>query len=500
MKLKRLLHKIYRDKIPARFEDLEIIAIHCDSRQVENNSLFVALPGHQCDGSDFIPDAIKKGAAVIVHNRPSYEGQDHNDICFLKVTDLSLFWKKIIQRFYGDPSQKVKTIGVTGTNGKTTITYLLESIIKESGKNCGVIGTVNYRLGKKVMIAKNTTPGLLDNQRHLAYLAEEGIEYCAMEVSSHALEQGRVGLIDFAAAIFSNLTGDHLDYHKDMECYFKAKSLLFTQLSGDAVAVINVDDHYGLRLKRLMKSKTITYGLKSLSDVTAEDIRLTLSGSTFTLKWPQGKTKIVTPLIGLHNVYNILAAASACLSQGFDTNAIKKGIERLYAVPGRLEQLRCGQDFYVFVDYTHTEDALKNVLTSLRRASDSKIILVFGCGGNRDKTKRPKMGKLAGELADWTILTSDNPRQEDPQAIVEDIKFGFGHNNYQVILDRKAAIKQSLTLANRGDIVLIAGKGHENYQIFKDRTIPFDDREVVKEIFGENLSYGTKARNDGQSL
>lgn len=485
MKLKELLKNIIEIDLPENFTLKEIPTIVCDSRCMVKDSLFVTLPGTNAHGIHFIDEAIQKGAAVVVteHKFVIPILEKNKNICVLGVNDPVKFLKEIMVRFYGDPSQKVKTIGVTGTNGKTTITYLLESIFTQAQQRCGVIGTINYRIGKKILSSKNTTPGLIENQMYLSELAREGIKYCAMEVSSHALDQGRVDLIDFSTAIFTNLTGDHLDYHRDMEQYFRAKSILFKHLLSKAGAVINVDDRYGPRLMETTKAKVLTYGIVHPADVRAVEIKMKLTGSEFMVISPQGRFPIKTRLIGEHNIYNILACTAAVLSQGLGVEQIKKGVEALESVPGRLEKVAGPADLHVYVDYAHTEDALKNVLRSIKRVSLSRIILVFGCGGNRDKTKRPKMGKAASLLADWSIVTSDNPRNEDPEAIIAEIAGGFLKENYEVMIDRREAIVKALSLAQKNDVVLIAGKGHENYQIFKDQTISFDDREVVRSYF-----------------
>ncbi|HOW34817.1 MAG TPA: UDP-N-acetylmuramoyl-L-alanyl-D-glutamate--2,6-diaminopimelate ligase [Candidatus Omnitrophota bacterium] len=485
MKLKKLLNGIDGVELPECFAALSVESISCDSRDIQKNSLFVAVKGPISDGADFVVSAISKGAKIIAKEKGRGDTDDfaNKDVCILIVKDSKKFLRDVLMRFYGDPSQKVRTIGITGTNGKTTISYLFESILRQAGKKCTVIGTVNYRLGGKVIPSKNTTPGIVDNQRYLSEMAREGIDYCVMEVSSHALDQGRVDAIDFKVGVFTNLTGDHLDYHKTMEEYFTAKALLFSRLSKDSCAVINIDDEYGVRLLPMTRANSITYALNHKADVTAENIVLNFSQTAFTLKTPQGRIPIQTKLIGRHNIYNILSAAAGCFGEGISLEGIRDGIENLSVVPGRLEQVVCGQDFNVFVDYAHTEDALKNVLTNLRAVSKAKIIVVFGCGGDRDKTKRPKMGRVAGRLADWCILTSDNPRSEDPQSILEQVTSGFQERNYEVISDREAAIKKALISAKKGDIVLIAGKGHETYQIFKDKTIDFDDREVVRNFF-----------------
>ncbi len=489
MKLKDLLEDIVEADICEHFALKDIRAIACDSRCVVQGGLFVTLPGTKTHGIHFIDEAIQKGAAVIVseHEFVSQISLQDKNVCVLGVNEPSKVLKEILVRFYGHPSQKVQTIGVTGTNGKTTITYLLESILTQTQERCAVIGTVNYRIGKKVLPSKNTTPGLVENQIYLSELAEEGIKYCMMEVSSHALNQGRVELIDFSTAIFTNLTGDHLDYHRDMEQYFQAKSILFKRLSAQANAIINTDDGYGQRLIEMTKGRVLTYGIIRPADVRAVDIQMRLTGSQFTVIFPEGSCTIKTRLTGQHNIYNILACAASAFAQGINLDQIKNGVEALRLVPGRLEKMEGPVDFHVYVDYAHTEDALKNVLTSIKKVSSSKIILVFGCGGNRDKTKRPQMGKAASLFADWSIVTSDNPRQEDPEAIIEEISQGFIKENYEVLADRQEAITKALSLAQKNDVVLIAGKGHENYQIFKDQTIHFDDGEVVRNYFAAHV-------------
>ncbi len=488
MQLKDLLKDVAPTAIPLKWAKADITGISCDSRTVKPQNIFVALKGHDQNGDKFAADAIGRGAAVIVAADDFNDSSDlSSQVFLLKVKDPQSFLKKILKRFYGDLTAQVKVMGVTGTNGKTTITYLLENILRADGKSSGVIGTINHRIGNRILDSKNTTPGIVENQIYLSMLAQEKIPYCVMEVSSHGLEQGRVDLIDFTTGIFTNLTGDHLDYHKTMDNYFLAKSILFKGLHQNAFAVINVDDAYGRRLTTMTKAKVVSYGLTSKADVYATDINLQLHRTSFVLNAPAGKRKIETTLIGQHNIYNILAAAASCLTQDISLSTIKKGVELLKAVPGRLEQVTCGQDFSVFVDYAHTHDALENVLQSLKKVSRAKIIVVFGCGGNRDKTKRPKMGTVADRLADWTIVTSDNPRNEDPSLIVNEIVEGFTKGNYEVVLDRETAIHKALSLAGRNEVVLIAGKGHEAYQIFKNETIHFDDREVVKNYFASKV-------------
>ncbi len=464
--------------------DIEVTAVWDDSRRVTKGSLFAALPGPSAKGEDFIPQAVQKGARVIVISKDVQGVRDaqYPGVLIIRVADSRRAFREVVERFYRHPSREVCAWGVTGTNGKTTITYLLESILKTMGRPCGVVGTVNYRVAGKIVPSKNTTPGFLDNQIFLRGLADQGIGHSVMEVSSHALAQGRVDLIDFRGAIFTNLTGDHLDYHKTMENYFLAKAGLFTGLSPQSFAVINADDEYGQRLVGMTKARVMTYGVKSAADVKAEIDEFGLRGTRFTVKFSGEKMTFKTDFIGLHNVYNILAAFAAGLGAGFPAKRIEEGIEALHHVPGRLERVDVGQDFFIFIDYAHTDDGLKNVLESLQAVRHKRLIVVFGCGGDRDRTKRPRMGRIASELADHSILTSDNPRSEEPDAIIQQIVPGFLQQTYEVIPDREKAIERALSIAQKGDIVLLAGKGHETYQVLKDQTIDFVERDIVTHI------------------
>jgi len=487
MRLRELLNGIYSKALPASYQDFEVRTVSCDSREKQENGLFVALAGTKLNGEDFIKDALAQGAKIIAKQGGTGKLKNFSipdNICILEVDDPKQFLYCIGQKFFGNPTGKINSIGITGTNGKTTITYLIESIIHAYSRHCGVIGTVNYRIGEKILPAKNTTPGFLDIQRYLAQLVDLKIDYCVMEASSHALHQGRLEGIHFSAGIFTNLTQDHLDYHKTMEDYFNAKALLFKDLSSTAVSVINVDDEYGQRLRPLTKSQVITYAIDGHADVRAQNISYHLSGSHFEIVFPKGKISIHTRFIGKHNIYNILAAFAWGFSQGLDPQIICQGIEGLIHVPGRLEAVDNDKGIFIFIDYAHTEDGLVNVLKALRAVKSEKIILVFGCGGDRDRTKRPKMARAACELADFSIVTTDNSRSEDPQAIIDEVIAGFSKRNYEICVDRKEAIGRALKLAQKDQVVLIAGKGHEDYQILKDRTIAFNEREIVKELLG----------------
>lgn len=454
-----------------------------DSRSVRSGDLFVAFRGYGADGYVFIGDALAKGAAAVVSEK-DFNAPD--DIVKILVEDIRKALPVMADNFYGHPSRRMKMVGITGTNGKTTITYLIESVLRAARKEPGVIGTINYRALGKVTPAVNTTPGPLELQSILAGMAQASVTHVVMEVSSHALDQGRVDSILYDAAVFTNITPEHLDYHKTVEDYFKAKAGIFERLKGGGVAILNTDDPRVASLKGATLKRTITYGLTGNPDIMARDIGLSLDGSRFCVVTPKGVFNVSSPLVGRYNVSNILAATAVCYDAGLDFETIKRGIETLKNVPGRLEAVECDRPFKVFVDFAHTEDALYNMLSMIREVSKAPVVTVFGCGGNRDKTKRPLMGKVACKLSDRVIITSDNPRFEEPDAIIGDILAGVKgcFLNYETEPDRRKAIGKALSIAGDGSIVVIAGKGHENYQIVKDKVLHFDDREVVKEKLG----------------
>ena len=481
MTLKELTEGLPVRGLSPEKETVPVTHLSSDSRKVKTGSLFVALPGTTTDGARFIEDAVERGAGIIVSSTLVAPEKRRAGILYLCTEDPGYFLRQIALRFFHNPSKDIRVIGVTGTNGKTTVTFLLEAILHEAEHSCSVIGTVNYRIGEHILPAQNTTPGFLDTQELLAAIRDDGVEYCLIEVSSHALDQGRVDHVDFKVAVFTNLTSDHLDYHQTRQNYFEAKAKLFRELSPEATAVINADDDYGPKLFSRTKANIITYGLHKNADVRAADIQLELSGTTFKLITREGEMMMRTPLVGEFNISNILAATAAALSEGIPLERIKNGIERMRQVPGRLERMDCQEDFSVFIDYAHTQDALEHVLRAIRQTSDGRIILVFGCGGDRDRTKRPEMGYVASQLANFSFITSDNSRSEDPQAIIEEIRAGFEGDHYRIIVDREEAIHEALNMAQKGDIVLIAGKGHEEYQIFKDRTIKFNERQIIRQ-------------------
>ncbi len=481
MKLKDLLKDIYSFEIEEHFQLYDIHGISCDSRDAQEGGIFVAIRGSGVDGADFIDEAISKGAVAVAIDQNEVINSFNKNVCILKVENTRKFLAEAAGQIYNFPWEQINCFGITGTNGKTTISYLIESILKSAQRKCGVIGTINCHYSGQVIPINNTTPSIVDICHYLTDMKIRNVRDCIMEVSSHALDQDRVLGIDFKTAIFTNLTQDHLDYHQSMESYFLAKSKLFSTLSKDSCAVINTDDVWGQKMIERTQAKVITYGIDRQADIMASDISLALNGSRFILKTNDVHSEFETTLIGRHNIYNILAAVAACLNYGVSFEDIQSGIEYLNFISGRLEPIIEDQNFFIFVDYAHTDDALKNVLQTLQDVKTGKLIVVFGCGGDRDKTKRIKMGAVASALSDFAIITNDNPRSENPQEIAHKISSGFDHDRYLMILDRREAIKKAFSMAEKNDIVLIAGKGHENYQILKHETIHFDDRQAARE-------------------
>jgi len=477
------------------YRDVEVLGITQDSRRVKPGYLFFACAGTNADGHSFIPSAVRNGAAAVIAERKEILPCT---VPLLVVSDTRACLADVSAHFYGHPSRDVDVIGVTGTNGKTTTTYLIRSIFGAAGQECGVLGTISYRIGARNIPAEVTTPGSFDIQRFLAEMSHEGITKAAIEVSSHALDQSRVRGVVFKCAIFTNLSGEHLDYHRTMEAYEQAKSRLFLELPDDSFAVINIDDAAGRRMLERTRARVVTYGIEnSDADVTGCIKEITLDGSFFELLTksgkaglPAGKVGIHTPLIGRHNVYNILAGSACCMALGVRHEAIREGAENMTVVRGRLErvfeppaQSTKKESFTVLVDYAHTDGALACVLSCLRGLVKGDLIVVFGCGGDRDKEKRPRMGAAVERYADRAWITSDNPRSEDPVEIIEQIKSGIRDSGkFRVEPDRRQAIGAAIDSAASGDLVVIAGKGHETYIEMKDKIIPFDDREVARQF------------------
>ena len=459
---------------------IEVKGITCNSKSVKKGFIFVAIKGNRQDGSFFIKEACAFGASVVVMQAKTSRLKLPDRVKLIMVKDCRRFLAEASAEFYGRPSDNIKVVGITGTNGKTTISYLIEAIVKESGSDCGVIGTINYRFKGKKIPAKNTTPGPVELQGLLAKMLAHRIRYCAMEVSSHALDQERVSGINFSRAIFTNLTQDHLDYHKNLDNYFLAKAKLFRSLVSSKVAIINNDDKYSYRMKKLVRARLMSYGIRNKSMVMAKEIVSGIKGTKFIFTAPGINSSIKTHLIGRYNVYNILAAISWGLSENLCFKDIKSAIEKFKNVPGRLERLGYKTGLNIFVDYAHTPDALLNVISALRPLVSGKVIVIFGCGGERDKLKRSKMGRIVAALADYAIITSDNPRSENPLCIIKDILKGIRRDNYCVIPDRLKAIKAGLKLTKKDDCLIVAGKGHEEYQILKNKVLHFSDREIVQ--------------------
>jgi len=463
--------------------DRAVESIAYDSRRVQRNGLFVALRGEKNDGHEFIGQAIENGASVIVAER---EEKNPRATCLL-VENTRTALADLAATFYGLPARRLKLAAVTGTNGKTTTTFLIKHICEKAGLRCGLIGTVRYEIGERVLPAARTTPESLDLQELLAQIANAGCRAAAMEVSSHALTQERVRGLEWDVAVFTNLTQDHLDYHGTMENYFESKAKLFAQLAQQQkkrkpIAVVNMDDHYGEQLLDKIDTKisVITFGMGVRADFRASNYRMEFGGTSYQLD-ARGKSYLVRlPLIGRFNVANSMAALAAANALGLNLREAVLSLGKSPQVPGRLEMVPAKRKFQVFVDYAHTPDALLNVLKTLRQLEPGRLIVVFGCGGDRDRQKRPLMGRIADQNADYSIITSDNPRKEDPNAIISEIEKGFGSDRYEKVAGRAEAIARAIAVAQPRDIILIAGKGHETYQEFADHTVPFDDIQVAR--------------------
>ncbi|RKY25725.1 MAG: UDP-N-acetylmuramoyl-L-alanyl-D-glutamate--2,6-diaminopimelate ligase [Planctomycetota bacterium] len=492
MQLRQLVnHLRYREII--NFRDVPVTGITCDSRRVMGGVMFVAVSGGREDGARYAASALRRGAvAVVSEGRLPVNG----DTVQIIVDDARKALSSLAAVLYDHPSTSLNVIGVTGTNGKTTTTYLVRSIMRAAGKGCGVIGTIEYNLGGIILPAGNTTPDAADLQAFLAQMVEHGQEFCAMEVSSHSLVQDRVADVHFDTAVFTNLSHEHLDYHLTLEEYFSAKALLFEMLNDSSRAVLNADDPRSVALARRTRAQVVWYGMDRGADIGAKILSSGIDGTRLMLGLPQGEFETKLRLVGKHNVSNALAAAAACGVYGVKPEHIVRGLESVAGLPGRLERVDTGGGFAVFVDYAHTDDALNTVLSNLRELAPRRIITVFGCGGDRDRAKRPKMAAASERWSDLTVVTSDNPRSEDPQAIIGDITRGFSREaEYVVQPDRAAAIEKAVTLAEAGDLVLIAGKGHETTQKFADRVVPFDDREVARKAIERRAGASSKSGN-----
>jgi UDP-N-acetylmuramoyl-L-alanyl-D-glutamate--2,6-diaminopimelate ligase len=459
--------------------DPEITMISSDSRTINEGGLFIAIEGFKDNGIRYIEDAAKRGArAVVVEEKIKDRIKKYDSIIYCYTKHARKCALDASKAFYRDPSRSFQLAGVTGTNGKTTVTYLIEEILYQAGKNPGVIGTISYRYNDIVKKANNTTPDPIELQALFSKMKDSAVSHVIMEVSSHALALDRIDPQEYDYAVFTNLSQDHLDFHGTMEDYFKAKSLLFEGLRSDAIAVVNGDDVYGAKLPALTKARVVTYGLKPnglKSDFLGNINNLSIDGTNFTIEG----VRYESHLVGEHNVYNILAAYALAKVMDIDDEAIRRAITDIENIPGRFERVISGEDYHLFVDYAHTPDALDHLLDAANKLKKGRVITVFGCGGDRDRGKRPIMGSITERKSDIVIVTSDNPRSERPEDIIDDIKKGLKGSNHTIVPDRKEAIYKAVETAQKDDIVLIAGKGHEDYQILKEKTIHFDDREIA---------------------
>jgi len=480
---------------------LDLEGLTCDSRKIKKNFLFVAIRGFKEDGHRFIPQAIQRGAKAIVVEREVENLPE--GVTLIKVPSSRIALARLSNNFYGFPSREIKLIGVTGTDGKTTTTYLIESILKKAGFKVGRISTIDYSLGDKIYLSSRTTPESVDLERMLRTMVNKHCDYGIIEVSSHSLVLHRVEGVEFDIAVFTNLSRDHLDFHKTMSNYLEAKASLFRNLEKCSkketpkIAVVNIDDSAGRYIMSNVSCKVVTYGMREKGCIRGKVIKSTPFGISFLLTAPE-RIEINLSLLGIHNVYNALAATSVALEEGVNLYSIKKGLEEVRGIPGRLEFIENNQNLNIFVDYAHTPEGLRRVLQTLKEVTKGRLMVVFGCGGERDKEKRPLMGEVALMKADYSIITSDNPRSEDPQKIIEEIEEGIKRRggregkDYLKIKDRKEAIKKAIQMMKDGDVLLVAGKGHEKVQIFKERVIKFNDREVIQEILN---SKGKDERN-----
>lgn len=490
MKLGELLARV--DPVAVRGSaEVNISSVVSDSRLVRQGALFVAIPGFQFDGAAFVDAAVKKGAAAVVTEK---RGLDL-PVPVVEVASARSALSLLSAEIFGRPAEKLSLVGVTGTSGKTTTTKMIEKILDQTGEPVGLVGTIEYRAGALREIADRTTPDATVLQQWFRAMVDAGVRRAVMEVSSHALALGRTHAVPFAAAVFTNLSRDHFDFHQNFDDYYATKKKLFDQIDPRArTAIVNTDDDYGAKLAReLGASRVVSFGRSAGADIRpASGFRTSLDGLSGTVETPAGPVRIESRLIGAPNLYNWMAAIGAAQAVGIGNAAIEAGIRALDVVRGRFERVDVPEDKAVLIDYAHKPDALEKLLRAVRDlAQGRRLVLVFGCGGDRDKGKRPEMGEIAGHLADVSILTSDNPRGEDPESIVREIEAGIADvadARYEVVIDRRQAVRRALMMSGVGDVVVIAGKGHENYQVVGDRVIHFDDREEVEEFYKEKNS------------
>lgn len=461
--------------------DKEIKSVAYDSRKTEKGAIFIAISGFNFDGHKYINNALERGAYAVVGEKPvTLQG-----VPYIQVENSRRALAAISAKFYNYPAEKLKLAGVTGTSGKTTVAHLIGRMLRGLGASAGIIGTIENTINEKKIAATHTTPESLELNKIFSQMVQDNVKYVAMEVSSHSLKLDRVYGLKFEVGVFTNLSRDHLDFHKNFEDYFDSKKKLF---DNSKQAVINIDDENGRKLLNMLNIPVLTYGSDKLADLRAENIKISAAGVLYDLVFKGKIYPVFYSTPGMFSVYNSLAAIGACIVLGFPAEQLISALKDTGGVRGRFELVENPQGINVIIDYAHKPDGLKNVLETIRGFCSGRIITVFGCGGDRDRGKRPQMGKIASELSDYVIITSDNPRSEDPESIICEIEVGISKDNYEKITDRREAIKRAISLAKKGDIVLIAGKGHETYQIFKDKTIHFDDREVAREFLTRRSS------------
>jgi UDP-N-acetylmuramoyl-L-alanyl-D-glutamate--2,6-diaminopimelate ligase len=496
MKLRPLLEGVeVVSPPPASALEIEALQLEYDSRRVQPGCVFFAFPGAKADGRRFVADAIQKGAVAIACESPE---PGDTTVPWIQVKHGREALARMSRTFYGKPDEALKLTGLTGTNGKTTTVYLIDQMLRATGAITGMAGTIHYQVAGEERPAVNTTPESLDLMRLMAETRDRGGSYFNFEVSSHALDLRRVFGLSFHTTVFTNLTRDHLDYHKTMEAYFEAKQRLFDGAGGPPPhgAVINADDEWGSKLHTATSTQRLTYGIKAPADLRAVHIESGFNGVDFRIAYHGKETRLRSPLVGQINVYNLLAAFGAAISLGLEPAQAAEGLAKMSAVPGRFERIDEGQPFLVVVDYAHTDDALRNVILTARALKPKRVITLFGCGGDRDRTKRPLMGIAASELSDMVVVTSDNPRSEDPLSIINDAMVGVQRHAARAIVepDRRAAIHRAIREAGPGDIVILAGKGHETYQVLKDRVIDFDDRVEARKVL-RDFGYAPKTQS-----
>lgn len=481
MKLQQLIQYLHRYEVSSKYNP-EISSIVMDSRKVSDGSLFFCIKGYTVDGHQFAADAVNKGAVAIISERPL-----DVPVPVIVVPDTMRAMAILADVFFQQPTHNLHLIGVTGTNGKTTTTHIIESIFQQHQRKTGMIGTIYMKIGNKTYPVKNTTPDALTLQESFHQMVKSKVDTVVMEVSSHALHMGRVYGCDFDVAVFTNLTQDHLDYHKTMEEYQYAKSLLFSSLGNSynlgkpKYAVLNADDPASEVYKRATAAQVITYGINEISDIRAKNVKISAKGTTFDLVYDNKTVPINLKLVGKFSVYNVLAAICASYVSNIPMETIIPVVENMKGVPGRFEAIEAGQDFTVIVDYAHTPDSLENVLKTTKQLSQNNIYCIVGCGGDRDRSKRPLMAAVAVNYASRAIFTSDNPRSESPLQIFKDMEAGVQNRQYDIVEDRRAAIFKAIEQAKSGDVVLIAGKGHETYQVIGEKVLEFDDRKIALE-------------------